>query len=208
VKLRLTHSIGLAFTAWRSTRKFIESIFGALLMAVIFAIFFGVLVHSTLAERFVSGLVAAAVGFVVVAGLAFLYHLVIYLRTRGHDKWIVQARVGENRVEFCLEPKSNLDNEPWSYRSSDVWRDPFMKCEVRRPDGHVEVCEPHPRTIDMCAAIPREPVYGVYEVHWYGSQSKRRFFREITRSFIKLDENSEGYVYGTDSPTTLGSSST
>jgi hypothetical protein len=186
VKRRLIRSVGPLHRAWQHTKRFIESVYGVLLMAVMFAIFFGLPAHATFGDRALHGLLAAAVGFAIVAGLAFLYHYFAYMRSRGHDEWMLLAMMGGEHIEFCLERRDDVAPAPW---------DAFIKCVICLPDGSEQVLKPHQRAIDMCATLPREAIYGTYEVRWYGSQSKRRW-REIMCSFVKLDETSEGHVYG------------
>jgi apolipoprotein N-acyltransferase len=103
------------YRAWRGATRFVESIYGVLLMTFGFAFvgaFFVLPAKNTWAERAVTGLAVAAIAIVLIIAAAFMWHLVTYLRTRGHDRWIVQARVGDSRVEFCLEPK-NLSQYLW-----------------------------------------------------------------------------------------------
>ena len=170
---------GEGLTAW----------WGAVLIVLAFAFvaaFFTLPARNTWSQRFLNGAVIAgiALGFVMVAAIA--RHLWCYWRSgRPDENWGTWAYLAVNGACFYLQRKP--DAMPVRVQEHGIMEFAVKypsAAVVRIPDGELLVQSLHG---DCLLAMCDGEGPGVYEVRWYGSRKRGKFY-EITRAtFVLVD---------------------
>lgn len=149
--------------------------------------FFTLPARNTWGERFENGVMSAVIALIFVFLVCWVWNLWVYRHSgRSHDNWLATAGMSGNAVVFWLVRKP--DAMPVSFTEHGL-----MECLIRAPDGETCLLSDSlapPRMLighgdSSVLALWEKTVPGVYDVWWYGSRKRGKYY-EITRATFDL----------------------
>jgi hypothetical protein len=149
--------------------------------------FFALRTKNTWADRAISGLLVAVITTGTLFLLSLVWHCMRYQRSLGRAEWQPMAILAGNGVKFVLQCHPDALPAPLESVALDCW--------LRTPRGEVLPLAVEQFGRDsVWAFVAGEPpeTYGTYEIRWFSSRARGRYYELARSKFEPSDASMAG----------------